>query len=57
MKITFALLAAVVAVAAVGLHCGPAVPEPLAPEGVPSAAPTAPAAPDVDAAAPAEQPK
>lgn len=57
MKITFALLATVIAVAAAGLHCGPGVPEPMVPEGVPSAAPTAPAVPDVDAAAPSEQPK
>lgn len=58
MKITFSLLFAAVAVAAVGLHCGPATPEPAVPDAVPSAttAPTAPAI-DADAAAPAEQPK
>lgn len=51
MKVTFTLLAAAIAVAAIGLHCGPAVPEPLVPEGAPTAVP------DVDAGPPAEQPK
>ena len=55
MNVKLVLVTLVAAIGLVALNCGPATPEPVTPDAVPKAAPSAADAPDAGPAA--EQPK
>jgi hypothetical protein len=55
MNVKLVLVTLVAAIGLVALNCGPATPEPVTPDAVPTAAPSAGDAPDAGPAA--EQPK
>lgn len=55
MNVKLVLVTLVAAIGLAALNCGPATPEPITPDAVPTAAPSAGDAPDAGPAA--EQPK